>query len=76
MDMAMLMVFPMLGAGLLATLLATRVFPLWLLQLAQENGRFAGLESSEPPGTPGRGNGRLIPVAVGGHLPIWHSMPA
>jgi hypothetical protein len=62
MDMAMLTVFPLLGAGLLATLLVTRALPPWLLQLSQENGRFAGLESAEPPARPG--GGRFFPVAA------------
>jgi hypothetical protein len=64
MDMTMLTVFPLLGAGLLATVLATRVLPLWLLQLSQKNGRFAGLESADPPTGPGRGRGWLVPVAA------------
>ena len=38
----------LVGVGALATIVSARVFPLWILVLGQEHGRYAGLCASEP----------------------------
>jgi len=48
----------LVGAGVLATIVSARVFPLWILILGQEHGRYAGLCASEP--TPIGGTRRKV----------------
>lgn len=66
MDFAILTVLLLLGTGALATFLTARIFPLWLLEAGQQHGRFALLESSEPPAGPSAGGGLQAPA-----LPRW-----
>ncbi len=37
-----------LGVGCLATVVSTKVFPLWIRVRGQQHGRYAGLSASEP----------------------------
>jgi hypothetical protein len=53
----------MICGGACATVLACRVYPLWLLVAAQEHGRFAGLGKS--PGSNGPTGRGGIPKPVG-----------
>ena len=54
----------LVGVGVLATIASARVFPLWILVLGQEHGRYAGLCASEPTYV------GLLPSSIHNGIPI------